>query len=89
MLQIIIVTDGHYQYIQEIKKYDTKEVIVAFNEETNKISLEPIVQYVGEKITISHYVKEGEDMYFDYEYVQTITKVDKDKDGLWFIEWSE
>ncbi len=89
MLQIKIVTDGHYQYIYEIKNLDTQEVLAAFDEKENKIPLEPMVPYIGEQVTVSHYIQEGEDRYFDYEHVQTINKVDKDEDGLWFIEWSE
>lgn len=89
MLQIVIVTDGHYQYISEIKNLVTQEVLVSFDEKENKIPLEPMVEHIGEQVMVSHYVQEGPDRYFDYEHAQFINKVDKDENGLWFIEWSE
>ena len=87
MLQIKIIHDGHYMYIQEIK--DGDQVLSTFDESANKIELALMVPFIGRKVMISHYVKEGEDLYFDYEHEQTIVAVAQEEDGNWFIEWSE
>jgi hypothetical protein len=75
-------------YILEIKKLDTLTILSQFDESKGLINLEPLCDYIGEKAMVTHFVKENDCTRLDYEHVRTITKVDKDEHGLWFLEYN-
>ena len=88
MLQIIILHEENKVKILRIVSVDTLTVLSTFDESTGKIDLEPLKDHIGEKVMISHFNKENDCTMFDYEHVKTITKVDTDENGIWFIEYN-
>ena len=37
---------------------------------------------------IAHYINENNSTRLDYEHEKTITKVEKDENGIWFVEYN-
>lgn len=88
MLQITIIHEANTVKILEIKKIDTLTILSQFNEETKAIDLEPLKDYIGEKVMISHFNKVNDCTMFDYEHVKTITDVDRNSDGIWYFQYN-
>ena len=87
MLQIIILHEENKVKILRIVSVDTLTVLSTFDESTGNIDLEPLKDHVGEYVMITHFSKDGDCTKFDYEHVKTITKVDKDENGMYFFEY--
>ena len=88
MLQITIIHEPKKTYILEIKEIDTLTVLSQFDESKGMIDLEPLCNHIGEKVVIEHFIKENGCTTLDYEHTKTISKVEKDKYGLWFLEYN-
>lgn len=84
MLQIIILHEGRNQKIYEAKDHTT---LTTFDSNKGFIDLEPIKDYVGANVIIAHYNKQGDIVTLDYEQQKLLTKVSKDPNGMWFIEY--
>lgn len=88
MLQITILHEKNKVKVLEIKSVDTLTVLSTFDESTGKIDLEPLKDHIGETAMISHFDKDNDCTMFDYEHPKTITRVDKDENGIWFFEYN-
>lgn len=88
MLQITIMHEPQKVYILEIKEVDTLTILSQFDESKGLTDLEPLAEHVGDTAMVTHFVKENGCTRLDYEHVKTITKVDKDEHGLWFLEYN-
>ena len=87
MLQISFVHEGTSLKIYEAKDHAKMEVLAIFDDSKGFINLEPLREYVGRTVIISHYNKMGDAIIFDYEQPKKLIKVDTDSDGMWFIEY--
>lgn len=88
MLQIFIVHDVDSIKIQKVVNLQTLEVITEFDNNTGNTDITMLNKYVGEKVMVSHYNKQKDgSLELDYEHTKTLTVVDKDKDGIWFIQY--
>ena len=88
MLQFTIMHEPNKAYILEIKDIDALKTIAQFDESTNTIDLEVIKDYVGQQVAVTHFIRENCCTRVDYEDVKTITKVEQDSCGLWFVEYA-
>ena len=88
MLQITILHENNTVKILEIKKTDTLTILSQFDEKTQKIDLEPLKIHIGKAAMVSHFNKVNDCIIFDYEHVKTITDVDQDKDGIWYLQYN-
>ena len=88
MLQITILHEKNKIKVLEIKSIDSLTVLSTFDESIGQINLEPLKDHIGEKVVISHFIKENNCTRFDYERVVTIIKVDVDENGIWFFEYN-
>ena len=87
MLQITIVHCNNNTKIQEVIDHDLHDVIATFDKDKGYIDLGPLTKYIGKDIIISHYNIKDNTMTFDYEQSKVLTKVDRDSDNMWFIEY--
>lgn len=88
MLQIVIIHGERKTYISEIKDLDSLISLSQFDKEKCKIDLEPLVNHVGERVLVTHFIKKDECTRLDYEHEKTITKVDKDEHNVWYVEYT-
>ena len=88
MLQITIIHEKNTVKVLEIKEVNTLTILPQFNEETQKIDLEPLKVHIGDKAMISHFNKQGDCIMFDYEHVKTITDVGQDENGIWYFQYN-
>lgn len=87
MLQITILHEEKTVKILEIKDVDSLTVLSQFDKEAGSINLEPLKEYVGESVLITHFNRINDCTAFDYEHVKTITDVDKNQDGFWYFQY--
>lgn len=87
MLQLSILHEGTSLKIHTIQDNETSTTLTTFDNNKGLIDLGVIKDRVGEQVVIAHYNKNGDEIIFDYEQRKTISKVDKDSDGVWFIEY--
>ena len=90
MLQLKIIHEFGKNYIAEIviNKNTGPETLSSFDNIKGSINLEPLKDYIGQKAMISHYINENNSTRLDYEHEKTITKVEKDENGIWFVEYN-
>lgn len=87
MLQISFLHEGTSLKIYEAKDHATLTILTTFDYSKGCINLEPLQGYVGRTVIVSHYNKIGDAIIFDYEQPKKLLKVDKDSNGMWFIEY--
>ena len=88
MLQITILHEESKVKVLEIKDVSNLSILSQFNETDGKINLEPLIYHVGEKVLVSHFNKIRDCTTFDYEHTVTISKVDKDENGIWYFQYN-
>lgn len=92
MLQVIIMkkandkADG-ISYIEEIRDLETMSTVSKFDENARKIDLICLKDKAGQKILVSHFIKESDSIRFDYEGEKTLIEMDVDENGLQFIRY--
>lgn len=92
MLQVIIMkkandkADG-ISYIEEIRDLETMSTVSKFDENARKIDLICLKDKAGQKILVSHFIKENDSIRFDYEGEKTLIEMDVDENGLQFIRY--
>ena len=59
MLQITILHEKNKIKVLEIKSIDSLTVLSTFDESIGQINLEPLKDHIGEKVVISHFIKEN------------------------------
>ena len=89
MLQIDIL---HYEdaktKILEIKDKNTGDTISEFNDEQDKIDLLPLINHVGETISVVHFNRFNGCTKLDREIEAVITQVDKFSDtDIWYLQY--
>lgn len=90
MLQITICHSENTVRVADIKDTSSLQILSEFDDNTKKISLEPLKNHIGEKVMISHYNydKKSGQYNFDDEYVRTLTNVGVDSDNLEYFEYN-
>lgn len=93
MLQITILHERNENKansvkILEIKDMDSFDVVSKFDDEKGMIDLEPLKSHIGETVLITHFNKHNGCTMYDYEARRNLINVDKDDNGLWFLEYN-
>lgn len=88
MLQITILHEEGKIKVAEIKDHANLSILAEFDEVEGRINLEPLLYHVGEKVLVSHFNKVDDGVVFEYEHPVTLTKVDKDENGIWFFQYN-
>lgn len=71
--------------VQEI--LGNSNVLATFDKVQGKIDLSCLEGHVGERILVSHYIRENGKTKLDYERERTLTEVGMDENGIQFIQY--
>lgn len=90
MLQIIILHDGEKANILEIKDIDVLEQniepLCSYDASLKQTVLEPIQDYIGELVLLTHFNRTNNCTMYDYEQVRILSDVGKDEKGFWYFD---
>ena len=87
MLQIVIIHENDSVIISEIIDEETTTVLSEFDDQEDRINLEPLQSHIGEEVMITHFKIINGCTMLDCEHKSIITKVEKNEDGIWFFEY--
>lgn len=87
MLQISILHSEDSVIIQEVKDLSKLEVLTIFDDKKGYIDLKCLKDYIGQQVIVSHFKKDFSGPQFDYDSIKTITKIDRDENDIWFLQY--
>lgn len=86
MLQLDIYHSGKKTYINAV--LENGNTLVEFDHEKGLIDLSVLCGREGTEMIVRHYnVTEDNQVVFDYGMDKVLGKVDKDENGMWFVQY--
>ena len=94
MLQIVIVHENDKPRILDVKNLDflglgiQGDSVCTTDETTGQMILEPLKDFIGELVVVTHFNRINGSVIYDYEHVCVLNGVSQDEKGFWNLDFS-